>query len=99
MSEVAEGMPMAKVQKWRCKRGFTTNEPAVGFMQAAYWQLWMIFGVLESRFRSYQCSYSRCCRSSAIADCVLYGSTSGRFRSSTNNTSRDLPSAPPAAGP
>ena len=33
----------AKVTKWRCMRGVMLKLPAVGFMDAAYWQFWISF--------------------------------------------------------
>lgn len=40
-----EGIWTARVTKWRCMRGVTLKDPAVGFMQAAYWMLVTSFNV------------------------------------------------------
>ena len=36
LSDSAEGKPMAKAAKRRCRRGLMTKEPAVGFIAEKY---------------------------------------------------------------
>lgn len=42
----ALGICTASVTNWRCMRGVMLNEPAVGFMHAAYWQLMISFSTI-----------------------------------------------------
>ena len=42
----ALGICTASVTNWRCIRGVMLKEPAVGFMQAAYWLLMISFSTI-----------------------------------------------------